>query len=292
MSEPRIAFVTAPALPHEDEDRPLIDSGLADRAVRGEWVAWDSATVDWRDYDLVVIRSTWDYHRRLDHFLEWCTRVECDTTLCNPGPAVRWNAHKRYLLDLERCGVPVVPTVLVESGEADGLGMILDARGWDDVVIKPAVSAGSFGTTRHRLDDPDGERALAALTAQGDALVQPFLDGVESRGETSLVIVAGTITHAVSKVPSPGEFRVQPQFGGGERPVEATTAERELATRALEAASSIVGPVLYARVDCVTVDGEPLLMELELIEPALYLPLGPPAAAVRFVDAVVELATR
>lgn len=288
MSGPRIAFATASDLSHEDEDRPLIDAALAGRPMHVDWVSWDSPSVDWSLYDLVVIRSTWDYHRRLDRFLEWCALVERDSLLWNPGRVVRWNAHKRYLLELERAGVPVIPTVVVEHGQAESLSMILDAQGWDDVVVKPAVSAGSSGTTRHNLDDPAGERALAALVERGDALVQPYLDGVEARGETSLVVIDGELTHAVAKVPSSGDFRVQAQFGGAERVVEATAAERHLAAQALEAATSIVGSVLYARVDCVSVDGEPRLMELELIEPALFLPHGPPGVAERLVDAVVR----
>ncbi|MEJ5254162.1 MAG: hypothetical protein WHS89_02315 [Acidimicrobiales bacterium] len=286
MSGPRIAFATTSNLSHEDEDRSLIDAALAGVSLHAKWVSWDADAVDWSGYDLVVIRSTWDYHLRLERFLEWCERVEREALLVNPADVVRWNAHKRYLLDLERAGVPVIPTVLVGRGEAQSLSMILDARGWEDVVVKPAVSAGSRGTTRHHLDDPAGERALAALLERGDALVQPYLEEVESRGETSLVLIDGELTHAVAKVPSAGEFRVQPQFGGGQRPVVPTAAERHLAERALEVATSIVGPVLYARVDCVTVDGEPQLMELELIEPALYLPCAPTHAVDRLIDAI------
>jgi glutathione synthase/RimK-type ligase-like ATP-grasp enzyme len=251
-----------------------------------EWVVWDDPAVDWGRYEAVVIRSTWDYHRSLGRFLRWCEEVDAVTRLVNPAPLARWNAHKRYLVELADAGVPVVPTELVTGGSGESLAAVADRRGWDEVVLKPAVGAGSVGTSRHRPDDPAAERAFAALAARGDVLVQPFLSEIESRGETSVVVVDGTVTHAVAKVPAAGDFRVQEQYGGRRWAVEPTAAEVALAREAVTFAGATARPV-YARVDCATVDGAPHVMELEVIEPALFLPLAPAGTADALVAAVV-----
>jgi glutathione synthase/RimK-type ligase-like ATP-grasp enzyme len=201
---------------------------------------------------------------------------------------VRWNAHKRYLLDLDRWNVPVVPTAVVQRANPESLASVADRRGWRSLVVKPAVSAGAKRTGRFDVEDPAGERALAQVLTSSDALVQPYLNEIEVSGESSLVVMAGVVAHAVSKVPSSGDFRVQTHHGGRERAVEPTDAERELASLAWEAVESI-GPLTYARVDCLTVDGRPHLMEMEVIEPSLYLAFGPETSADAFIDAVMVL---
>jgi len=243
--------------------------------------------VDWSAFDAALIRSTWDYHDVVDDFLAWVRRAAQATRLHNPVRLIEWNAHKRYLVDLEAAGLPVVPTALVTRADPESMTNIADRRGWSAVVVKPAVSAGAKATGRYDVGDPAGERALRGVLATGDALVQPYLTEVESHGETSLVVIGGHVTHAVSKLPSTGDFRVQAHFGGAERAVEPTPSEKELAGQALAAVSPF-GPVTYARVDCVTVDGQPRLMELEVIEPALYLSFGPMSAADRLIAQVAR----
>ena len=149
--------------------------------------------------------------------------------LCNPANVVRWNAHKSYLLDLAVRGLPVVPTVVVEQAAPESLACVADGPDWPEVVVKPAVGAGALGAGRFRVDDPGGERALASVLASSDALVQPYLAEIESRGETSLLVLGGSVTHAVSKMPGAGDFRVQTHHGGSERTVRPTRAELELA---------------------------------------------------------------
>lgn len=249
------------------------------------WPAWADTTVDWAAFDAVLIRSTWDYHEVPEQFLDWVRRVSAITHLHNPAPLVEWNAHKRYLTDLRARGLAVVPSVVVERDAPESVSAIADREGWEEVVVKPAVSAGGKATGRYHRDDPAADRALDAVLATSDALVQPYLREIESEGETSVVVIDGEVTHAVGKRPEVGEFRVQVQFGGHERPIEPTEAERSLA-RAAVAVVTALGVPTYARVDCVTVDGRPLLMELEVIEPSLYLPYGPDDAADRLVAAV------
>jgi glutathione synthase/RimK-type ligase-like ATP-grasp enzyme len=252
-------------------------------------VSWRDDTVDWSAFDAALVHSTWDYHQDLDGFLRWSQRVDRLTRLVNPAPVIAWNAHKRYLLQLERVGLPVVSTVVVERERLESFAAVVDRKGWAEVVIKPCVSAGAIDTGRFRSDDPRAARAFAHLLDRTDVMVQPYLPEIESAGETSVLVIGGEITHAVVKVPGTGDFRVQLHHGGAERAVEPTPAERDLARAAVEAVSRI-GPVLYARVDCVTVDGQPRLMELEVIEPALFLTFADDAVADRLIACLIARA--
>lgn len=235
----------------------------------------------------MLIHSTWDYHEAPDEFVAWAEHVDELSRLYNPASIVRWNAHKSYLLDLAARGVPVVPTVVVKQSAPESVASIADREGWIDVVTKPSVGAGALGAGRWRTDDPAAERALTELLERHDVLVQPFLREIEHTGETSVVVFDDAVSHAVVKVPAAGDFRVQPHHGGAERAVEPTDAEVELALHAVAAVREIA-PVLYARVDCVTVDGRPRVMELEVLEPSLFLELAPPEAADRLVAALLS----
>ena len=181
--------------------------------IDSDWVVWDDPRLDWSVYDAVVIRSTWDYHHAPERFLGWCDHVGSVTRLVNPAPVARWNAHKRYLVELARAGVPVVPTGLVERDSDEPLAAVAARHGWDEVVVKPAVGAGAEGAARLRVDDPAAERAFTALRARGEVLVQPYVHEIERSGEVSVVLIAGEVTHAVRKLPADGEFRVQAEYG-------------------------------------------------------------------------------
>ena len=257
-----------------DTETPGVVTALEARGVRAELAARDDPGIDWSDARLTVIRSPWNYDQRLGAFLAWADRVDAMSRLWNRAPVVRWNHHKAYLLDLERAGVPVVPTELVIRHSEASLDEILVARGWDEAVVKPAVSLGSRGAQRARRGDAEAQQHLDALLARGDALVQRYFEAIETEGELSVVVIDGEITHAVRKAPADGDFRVQPQYGG--RTASAPVApEAEAATR--RALACVSEPLLYARVDLVPVDGRLHLMELELIEPALYLDTAAPA---------------
>ena len=242
-----------------------------------EVVDWDDPGVDWGGFALVVVRSVWDYPRRREELLEWAERVAARAPLANPPGILRWNSDKRYLLDLARAGVPVVPTMIAAPGEAVA---------WPEgeVVVKPTVSAGSIDTDRY----PEARRAearahVARLHADGrSAMVQPYLSAVENRGETALVYVDGALVHTVRKGPMlmPGLVTVGGLFVEEDiRPAVAGDAERTLAERTLAAIPGPEAPLLYARVDLVfSDDGEPLVLELELVEPSLFLAHGPGVA--------------
>ena len=279
----RVILATASRLPRVDEDDAPLRAALASVGVGAQTQAWDDPAVDWGRARACVIRSTWNYVHHYDAFLAWAQRCAAVTTLLNPLPVVRWNSHKRYLCELSAAGLPVVPTRLIARGQPAQLASLVgDWSG--DIVLKPAVSAGSFNTVRiARADLELGQRHLDRLVAAGDALVQPFLPSVEDHGERALVCIDGALTHAVRK---------SPRFAGQAQRIsaaavdiaadEARLAEAALAWVASQVhlASPAPAPLLYARVDLARdAQGQPCLMELELVEPSLFLDRSPAALA-------------
>lgn len=276
-----IGIATCVALPEPDHDESHLLAAAACAGVVARMAAWDDPSVDWTRFAAVVIRSTWNYVHHLDAFLRWLDDVARVTTVVNPAPVVRWNAHKRYLVELAARGLPVVPTTIIERG-TDGRGLLDEAfASSSTLVIKPAVSAGSFATIRASVDDR--ARALAHLATHAparDLLLQPYLPSVETTGERCLVWIDGAFTHAVRK---------RARFAGdaeGTSAVAIEPDERRTAERILRACP---GPLRYARVDLARdASGEPRLMELELIEPSLFL-RDEPAAMARLVAMLASL---
>lgn len=279
-----LALVTAAHLDVPDADRPYIDQALAARSMPARWVVWDDPSVDWSSFGAVWIRSPWDYTTKYAAFLAWVHEVGARVELWNPAAVVAWNSHKSYLLELADQGVAVVPTRLVPAGVPVDLAATMADQHWDGAVVKPAVSVGAVGAQRITRDQAGAwdEQDRSGSPHPVDRLVQPLVEEVAD-GEVSMIAIDGRITHAVRKVPAPGDFRVQIEHGGQELIHHPTPAERQLAQATLEA----VGPrLLYARIDCVTTPAGPQLMELELIEPSLFLGLAPPSALEALTDAV------
>lgn len=255
-----LALVTCAAARDVDDDLPRLRVELPDAAV----VDWDDDSIDWAGFGAVVIRSTWDYPRRRTEFLEWAAHVDSLTALWNPLALIRWNIDKRYLLDLAAAGVPITPTTVVEdAGDTVELG--------GDVVVKPAVGAGSIGVFRSRSDRAAARRHVEALLAAGSSvIVQPYQAAIDDLGETGLVYLGGRFSHAFEKAPI---LNGRPEPDGvlmmkeSTRPHRATAAERELGDRIVGS----MGPTAYARVDLVPSEAGPVLMELELTEPSLFL---------------------
>lgn len=266
----RIAFATCRDLPTLAADERLVSEALARDGVAVAAAVWDDPLVRWEQYDAVVVRSTWDYHLRPDQFAAWIDRLEAARVpLWNPAPLLRWNLNKRYLADLAGRGLPVVPTAFLPAGAPANLAAILAEHGWEKAVVKPAVSASShttWCTTAAKAAADQGQ--FEAMLRQGDLLIQRYLPEILSAGEWSFIFLGGTYSHAVIKRPRQGDFRVQSAFGGTcepENPPHLLMAQAERVVKAID------GPWLYARVDGVEVDGDLRLMELELIEPALFL---------------------
>jgi glutathione synthase/RimK-type ligase-like ATP-grasp enzyme len=274
----RIALATCRDVPAwEQDDRPLV-AALCDLGAMPRWVAWDDPAVDWSSFDACLIRTTWDYMERRDEFVGWAERTAARTPLFNPAAIVRWNTHKGYLRDLERRGAPVVPTAWCPSGARVDLADLLAQRGWTDLFIKPAVGATARETMRvtDAAQLPAAQRHLDRLLAGEDMMVQPYLPSVESLGEVSAVFVDGRFSHAVRKVPVPGDYRVQDDFGASDEPT--TLAERELAL-AGSIMELVESELLYGRADFLRdAAGELRLTELELVEPSMFFRHAPHAA--------------
>jgi glutathione synthase/RimK-type ligase-like ATP-grasp enzyme len=267
-------------MPKPDPETHLLVAALAELDIDAVVTPWD-ADLDWAGFPLVLVRSPWDYFERLNEFLGWARRVAALTRLVNPCPVIEWNAHKRYLGELAAQGLPVVPTLWLDQGSTDSAAR-LAAAPWQQLVIKPAVSIGAINTLRGDRDDPASRQHIDALLPSGDVMVQPYLPDIASAGEVSLVFFSGTFSHAIRKVPRPGDYRVQDMYGGTVHPHTPSAAEIELATNALRLTPA---PTTYARVDLVRHEGRQLIMELELIEPELFLPAAPDAAR-RFAAAL------
>lgn len=279
----RVAFLTMDDLGVYVSDDELARAPLRALGWEVELVPWRAAVVDWSRFAGVVIRSTWDYHDHLAEFLLALERIEAQgAPLANPLTLVRANVRKTYLIDLADRGYPIPRTEVVDALDASALDAFLRDAGPGGAVVKPAVGASGWEAFHVRRDDRAGaERALGALGGR-EALLQPFLPAILSEGERSLVYFSGAFSHALDKVPVRGEFRVQEEHGGIITGVEADP-------RSLEVADAIVARLaptpLYARVDLVRDGDRPLLMELELVEPSLYLRTGA-GAPERFAAAV------
>lgn len=287
----RIAFATCAELLVLDPDDQLLADALVARGIEVVPLAWDDGAADWASFDLVLVRSPWDYHLRRDAFVRWARRVAGETRLLNGAETIAWNTDKVYLRTLARQGVPTVPTAWVEGGAPD-LSALLAERGWEreEAIVKPSIGLGSSGLVRVAPGDPDGagQRQLAALAREGTAMVQPFIPSLPEQGELSLIFFERELSHVVRKQPPAGEFRVQPEFGAVTTTAEASEQERAIAARAL----ACVGDqeLLYARVDLVAGPGEERwVMELELVEPTLYFEAAP-GSAERFAAVVARAA--
>ncbi len=266
-----------------EEDRLLIEA-LRERGIAAQRVDWSRDDVDWGGFAAVVLRTPWDYFDRFEAFSRWLDGLASHPRVINDLETLRWNGDKHYLADLEAAGLPIVPTVFVERGAGRSLADAADVLGTDALVFKPTVSGAAFETHRVR-PGTVGEHAarFSALTAERAMMVQPFMASVLERGEVTVVAMQGQPTHGLVKRAKAGDFRVQDDHGGTLHEHTPTQDELALTRAAMELRD--VTPV-YGRVDMVRDDdGTPRIMELELIEPELWLRLHPPAARA-FADGI------
>ncbi|MEU1038426.1 hypothetical protein [Streptomyces sp. NPDC005907] len=280
-----------------DRDLPALQEALEDAGAQAVVAYWDDPEVDWAAFDLVLIRSTWDYSGRVAEFVAWAELCGKLTRLANPADVVRWNTDKRYLGDLAAAGVPVVPTRYVAPGDT------VELPADHEFVVKPTTGAGARLAARYTPGEREtAERQLARMHAEGlTAMVQPYLRNVDVTGERALQFFGGRFLHASRKgavlepgVPYDGTKVSHPRLQDWEvTPAELVVAERALAAvpDAVAAAGGSGDPgLLYARVDLVDGDdGEPRVMELELVEPNLFLWLHPQSLHV-VAEAVIRAA--
>jgi hypothetical protein len=273
----RIAFATCSALPDG-----WADDHEAARLGGAEYAVWDDPEVDWEAYDRVVLRSVWDYSGRIEEFLGWCAAVGTER-LRNTPELVAFDADKRYLGEL---GMPIAPTTFVGPGDP-----LPTLEG--EVVVKPNVSAGARSTGRFAPPSHAEARALIERIRESGrtAIVQSYLEDIDRNGETALVFIAGELSHVLHKKPV---LRTEGEAPLSEGPLqaaavmldddlvvagEAAAEQRAFAAEVMAAVTGRFGTPLYARVDIAAdADGRPVLMELEAIEPNLYLATAPGAA--------------
>lgn len=294
-SKPTIALVTAIAARDVDDDMPALESALRDAGADVTIAEWDRPH-DWRRFDIALLRSTWDYPQRLAEFFAWSEAVSRQTMLLNPFEVVRWNADKHYLRDLAGAGVPTVATAFVEPGESADrrIAEFLGHSNVEEFVVKPAVGAGSKDARRFGRDDTGDaiHHALRMLDQQRSVLLQPYLSRVDEHGETALIHFEGEFSHAIRKGPLLRRNEGSPTGLFARESISARVpdaAELSLAARAIQAMPFDVP--LYARVDLIRDQvGEPVVLELELIEPSLFFPFAV-GSAERFAAVVMRRAT-
>lgn len=251
-----------------------------------EQVSWRKTDVDWSQYAVVVVRSTWDYQSDAAGFLACLDRIEASSArLENPLALIKWNISKDYLRDLQQQGINIVPTLWFESFNLQDVLPGFEHFASDKLVIKPLISANADYT--YRLTEPSLSAMQQQLTqefASRPFMLQPFLPAIVEEGEYSLFYFAGNYSHAILKRPKSGDFRVQEEHGGV---LQSITPCDDMLTCARHVLAALPAEALYARIDLVRHQGEFALMEIELIEPSLYFNMDPQAAQ-RFADAFVE----
>lgn len=280
----RVALVSAHAAHALDEDLPPLLSAFSAAGAAAEVADWDDPGVDWSRFDAALLRSAWDYTERLSEFLAWVQRTASQTLLLNTQAVVQWNSDKHYLAELARQDLPVVPSAFCEPGDDPQavLETFLARQRLPELVVKPAVGAGSRDTRRH-LRTAVAEilgHMRPLLQKRRSVLLQPYLASVDRDGETALIYIGGTFSHAIRKGPllPSGAAATAALFAPEEiTPRVPGADERAVAERLLAALP--FPDLLYARIDLIRGEaGEPRLLELELTEPSLFFAHAPGSA--------------
>jgi glutathione synthase/RimK-type ligase-like ATP-grasp enzyme len=274
-----IAFVTSTAAPGIAADDTILRDALEARDLKVVAAAWDDPTVNWTNFDLLLIRSCWNYHLAPEKFERWISSVRSSKMkMVNPAELILWNLNKYYLKELDEKGVAVPDSVWIGEQDFynDKLLDIVSEKKWDRAVLKPCVSASSFRTSviTPSTAKVEGE-ILSRNFPNGGMILQEFIEAIPQKGEVSMIFFNGAYSHAVVKEAMEGEFRVQTQYGGKTRIIPIDKGTLASAERIISKLSVVP---LYARVDGFGDNGKFTLMELELIEPVLFLEYHPDAA--------------
>jgi glutathione synthase/RimK-type ligase-like ATP-grasp enzyme len=272
-----IGFATCSQYRNLTADDRILAAALEKRGIKVVPVVWTETNAESLQCDLLVVRSVWDYHLRPQDFMRWIDGVSGRMPVLNPPEMIRWNMDKRYLLEIEAAGFPLPRTLYVAQGADVDLESVMRLGGLKQAVVKPVISASAYETRRIAEPGAAHDQWLNGMLKHRPMMVQEFIAEIQSAGEWSLIFAGMEFTHAVHKAPKPGDFRVQEEHGGLHRaaapPADALVMTQEILRR-------FAPQAVYCRVDLVMRDGQPLLMELELIEPLLHFELAPEAAEV------------
>lgn len=275
------------------EDFFVYDDMLAEPLAEHGWqtqtISWHAEKVNWADYALVIVRSTWDYQQQPAQFMQKLEEINQQTRLENPLVLMQWNLDKRYLQSLQTKGVPVIPTLWMEQFQFPALLQAFEAFAVDSIIIKPTVSANADDTYRLTKDNLGAyEARLQDTFSQRPHMIQPFVNAIVEEGEYSLFYFGGQLSHSILKTPAKDDFRVQEEHGGQLQLMQADERMQYIAQQALAA---LPVPALYARIDMVRHAGDWAIMEVELIEPSLYFNLDEDSPR-RFVAAMLDYLKR
>lgn len=270
------SFITwdVPNLNELFEEDKLLQRGFEAQGFEAVPVVWNRPNIDWNEFDIALIRSTWDYLDEQELFLQVLSQIEASTCkLFNPLEAVRWNIDKHYLFDLERWGIPIIPTYLASNVEADVLHHNFANKGWRTAIIKPVVGLAASYTYKVTLDElADTLRTLKVSHPEQEFMLQPFIESVVNEGEWSFIYFNQNLSHVLLKNPAPNDYRVQGMYGGTIQRVEPHPNDL---VRAQAVLNKLPFDILQARLDFVRVDGILSVIEVELIEPIFSFNLVP-----------------
>jgi glutathione synthase/RimK-type ligase-like ATP-grasp enzyme len=282
-SKPLISLITYSGLPDLDPDDRLVQTELARRGVEAVPAIWNDPTIDWSKSSFSILRSTWDYHLHYLQFLSWAEQVSAQTELLNPLPMIKWNSKKTYLADLHEAGLPVIPTAWIHDSKGPSLVQILQENQWNEAIIKPSIGLATAGVKRTNLENADNDQVhVEMLLRSSEVMVQEYLPSVHQYGERALIFIDGEYSHTVRKAP----FQILAAAGqAGESRAQCNAQEIEIAKSFLDYLDTTP---LYARVDLVRdAANQALLLELELVEPSLFLAFAPESAE-KFAEAILR----
>lgn len=282
-----VALVTFSKLPKLFGSDNLLIDPFKKHGFKPLAVPWDKRDVSWENFDLVILRSCWNYHTRIPEFHDWLNKLESlKVNLWNPVNVIRWNMNKKYLLDLEKKGVPIIPTLLFNKEAIKDIRQLIDKKRWKEVVIKPAIGASAYKILKVNSRQIDSQLPyMEKVLQETEIIIQPFMEEVITMGEFSFVFINKKYSHAVLKKPKKDEFRSQIEFGGTELAVKPPP---QLISQTQQAIDKIKSSLLYTRIDGLNIDGKLQIMEMELIEPDLFFKTNKNAVE-KFVEAAVYL---
>lgn len=278
-----VGFVTCAQFPHLTNSDTLVLAPLKKRGIEVNPIIWSSPPATLNQFDAIIMRSAWDYHTQYEKFTSFLHTLKNSTVpIYNPIDTMLWNSNKSYLLNLASQGVPIVPTIKIHSiDEADWQKITQ----WPEIIIKPAVGASAFGITKLSSNNKNEvHKTIATLLKAGDVIIQPFMKEIYD-GEISFIFFNKQFSHAVLKKPTLQDFRTQRFFGAS---ITRIYPSVHLIHQARDIIYTIKDPLLYARLDAIVVHNNLQLMELELIEPHLFLE-DVPKKAIMFADAITQI---
>jgi glutathione synthase/RimK-type ligase-like ATP-grasp enzyme len=282
----KIALLTCEKLPNLLETDQLLIPALAKHNITAKAAIWNDKTINWQDFDILIFRNTWDYYEKQIEFDAWLEKIKkLKIRTLNSIEIINQNKHKFYLRELQKQGFNIIPTIFIDKTNNLDIQKIIPKH-WEKAVIKPAYSGGSYQTELFEISNIDKiNQQYLPIAAEKELLLQEFMPQIKTLGETSFIFFNKKFSHAVNKIPTKGEFRIQVQFGGKYQLIEPSEI---LIQKAQKIVNTFSKDLLYARVDGIIIENELYLMEIECLEPDLYFSLAEDSIN-KFVNSILEM---